>query len=133
VAYAEDVVWTDISPILISVFDTEENLLVYTSDISTGMGMVYSAPAAPIKVAFTVGVELMGIWVPDIDAQAYAARRVLHSVIAAMYGLFCTGLRTPQSKKAGERIRAIERLRDVQCYNTICWAYAVQGGLSINE
>ena len=40
-----------------------------------------------INVVFTVGAELMGIWVPDNDTQAYAARRVLQSVIAAAYGL----------------------------------------------
>jgi hypothetical protein len=43
---------------------------VYTNDISTDIGMVYSVPAAPIKVAFTVGVELMGNWVPGNVAQA---------------------------------------------------------------
>ena len=51
------------------------------------MGMVYSTPPAPINVAFTVGAWLMGIWVPDNDTQAYAAKRVLQSVIAATYGL----------------------------------------------
>ena len=56
------------------------------------MGMVYSAPPAPINVAFTMGAWLMGIWVPDSDTQAYAARRVLQSVIAATYGLLRSGL-----------------------------------------
>lgn len=43
---------------------TEWDLLVYAKVMSTGMGMVYSAPAAPIKVAFIVGAELMVCW-PD--------------------------------------------------------------------
>ena len=62
------------------------------NDISTGMGTVYSAPPTPIIVALSVGAELTGTWVPDSDIQAYAARRVLQSVIAATYGLLCAGL-----------------------------------------
>lgn len=77
---------------------------MYTKDMSTGIGMVYSAPAAPIKVAFTVGVEPMGTWVPDNAAQAYAARSVLQSVMAAMGDGSCLGLLRPGAKKAGERI-----------------------------
>jgi hypothetical protein len=56
------------------------------------MGVVYSAPPAPINVVFTVGARLTGIRIPDSDTQAYAARRVLQSVIAATYVLFCLGL-----------------------------------------
>jgi len=64
----------------------------------TGMGMVCSAPPAPINVAFTVGAELMGIWVPDSDTQAYAAKRVLQSVIAVTYRLLCAGLFDARSR-----------------------------------
>jgi hypothetical protein len=52
--------------------------------MSTGMGRVYSAPAAPIKVAFTVGAELMDTWVAGKFAQAYAAKSVRHSVMEAL-------------------------------------------------
>jgi len=34
----------------------------------------------------------MGIWVPDSDTQAYAARGMLQSVIAVTYGLLRSGL-----------------------------------------
>lgn len=73
---------------------------MYTNDISTGIGIVYSDPAAPIKVAFTVGVELMGTWVPDNVAQAYAARRVLQSVMATM----CTEVEQESKGLEGRRI-----------------------------
>jgi len=39
-----------------------------------------------------MGAWLMEIWLPDIDTQAYAARRVLKSVIAATYGVLRSGL-----------------------------------------
>jgi hypothetical protein len=68
------------------------------------MGMVYSAPAAPIKVAFMVAAGLMGTWVPDNFAQAYAARSVLHSVIEAASALLYAGLLRLRSNQAGERM-----------------------------
>ena len=72
--------------------------------MSTGIEMVYSAPAAPMRVALIVGAVPMVIWLPYWYAQAYAARRVLQSVMAevrlfAMY----KACRRPQSKEAGGR------------------------------
>jgi hypothetical protein len=122
VAYAEGIVYPHISLIPSNGSDIGETLLVYTNDISTGIGMVYSAPAAPIKVAFTVGVELMGTWVPDKLAHAYAARRVLQSVMATMYAAVEQGW-----LEGGNQ--AIGRRKGLCSYIAVCWVYAVEGGL----
>jgi hypothetical protein len=89
------------------------------------MGMVYSAPPAPINVALTVGAEFMGIWVPDSDAQAYAARRVLQSVIAATYGLLWAGLLDARSRTI-TREKIWSDWKVFGSRNPVCWSHDVQ-------
>ena len=57
--YAEGVVWLRVN--CVQGACGKQDPLVYAKVMSIGMGMVYSAPAAPIKVAFIVGAELMTV------------------------------------------------------------------------